>query len=158
MKLYHGTNIDFDEIDLQKSKPNKDFGQGFYLSADFHQASELADARVELAGGSPVVLKYDFDETLLTSGKLRVLQFEDYSEEWAEFILANRNNSTGIPVHDYDIVIGPIADDRVGRQLWRYRNHDIDMTTLINNLKFMKGITFQYFFGTERAIKYLKKL
>lgn len=59
---------------------------------------------------------------------------------------------------DFDIVIGPIADDRVGRQLWRYRNHDIDMTTLINNLKFMKGITFQYFFGTERAIKYLKRL
>lgn len=53
MKLYHGTNIDFDEIDLQMSKPNKDFGQGFYLSADFLQAKELADARVELAGGIP---------------------------------------------------------------------------------------------------------
>lgn len=44
------------------------------------------------------------------------------------------------------------------RQLWRYRNHDIDMPTLIQNLKFMKGITFQYFFGTERAIKQLRKL
>lgn len=34
MKLYHGTNIDFKKIDITKSKPNKDFGQGFYLSAD----------------------------------------------------------------------------------------------------------------------------
>lgn len=34
MKLYHGTNIDFAEIDLKKSKLNIDFGQGFYLSAD----------------------------------------------------------------------------------------------------------------------------
>ena len=32
MKLYHGTNIDFDKIDISKSKPNKDFGCGFYLS------------------------------------------------------------------------------------------------------------------------------
>lgn len=42
MKLYHGTNIEFDKIDLKKSKPNKDFGQGFYLSADLQQAKELA--------------------------------------------------------------------------------------------------------------------
>lgn len=158
MILYHGTNIDFDEIDLLKSKPNKDFGQGFYLSADMRQAKELAEARVELVGGTPIILKYNFDERLLNNGELKVLQFDDYTEEWANFILANRNNNIKKPVHDYDIVIGPIADDRVGRQLWRYRNHDIDMVTLIKNLKFMKGITFQYFFGTECAIKQLKKL
>ena len=28
----------FDAIDLTKSKPNKDFGRGFYLSADYDQA------------------------------------------------------------------------------------------------------------------------
>ena len=33
MRLYHGTNKEFLEIDLLKSKPNKDFGRGFYLSA-----------------------------------------------------------------------------------------------------------------------------
>lgn len=158
MRLYHGTNIDFDEIDLKMSKPNKDFGQGFYLSADLRQVKELAEARVELAGGVPIILKYDFDDRLLSSGELKVLRFNDYTEEWAKFIIANRNNLTNKPVHDYDIVIGPIADDRVGRQLWRYRNKDIDMPTLIKNLKFMKGVTFQYFFGTERAIKHLKKL
>ena len=38
MKLYHGTNKEFDRIDLLKSKPNKDFGRGFYLSADYYQA------------------------------------------------------------------------------------------------------------------------
>lgn len=158
MKLYHGTNIDFDEIDLKKSKPNKDFGQGFYLSANLQQARELAAARVELVGGEPIVLEYDFDEKLLTSGELKVLQFDNYTEDWAKFILANRNSQLSLPVHDYDIVIGPIANDKVGRQLWRFSNHDIDMATLIRNLTYIKGITFQYFFGTERAIKYLKKL
>ena len=77
----------------------------------------------------------------------------DYSEEWAKFILRNRNNSTNVPTHEYDVVIGPIANDRVGVQLWRYENHSIDLPTLVHNLQYMKGITIQYFFGTERAIK-----
>lgn len=47
MRLYHGTNIMFDEIDLHKSKPNKDFGQGFYLSPDFEQALKMAKIKTE---------------------------------------------------------------------------------------------------------------
>ena len=54
--------------------------------------------------------------------------------------------------------MGPIAHDRVGVQLWRYENRSIDLPTLVRNLQYMKGVTFQYFFGTERAIKLLKKL
>ena len=46
MKLYHGTNRDFEKIDLQKSKPNKDFGRGFYLSADYEQALSMAQVKV----------------------------------------------------------------------------------------------------------------
>lgn len=90
--------------------------------------------------------------------KLHVLRFEDYSEEWAKFILRNRNNSTNVPTHEYDVVIGPIANDRVGVQLWRYENHSIDLPTLVHNLQYMKGITIQYFFGTERAIKLLRRI
>lgn len=56
MKLYHGTNRDFDQIDLLKSKPNKDFGRGFYLSADYKQALNMAQVKVEqLESGSPIV-------------------------------------------------------------------------------------------------------
>lgn len=47
MILYHGTNVAFDTIDLQKSKPNKDFGKGFYLSADYNQAMAMANIKVE---------------------------------------------------------------------------------------------------------------
>jgi hypothetical protein len=38
MRLYHGSTVDIDVIDFSFSKPNKDFGKGFYLSADRHQA------------------------------------------------------------------------------------------------------------------------
>ena len=157
MILYHGTNVDFDRIDLLKSKPNKDFGRGFYLSANYDQAKDMAETKVEqLEYGSPIVLQYEVSEEDIE--KLQVLRFDSYSEEWAKFILANRNNSSAKPVHDYDIVIGPIADDRVGLQLWKYETYSIDLPTLVRNLQYMKGVTIQYFFGTERAINTLRKI
>lgn len=157
MILYHGTNIAFDTIDLKKSKPNKDFGQGFYLSADYEQAMAMAKTKVEqLEYGTPIVLAFEVDETLME--KLNIKMFNEYSEEWAEFILLNRRNCDAAPAHNYDIVFGPIANDRVGVQLWKYETQSIDLPTLVRNLKHMIGITYQYFFGTEAAIKLLKKI
>ena len=157
MILYHGTNVDFETIDLSKSKPNKDFGQGFYLSADYNQAMDMAKTKVEqLETGTPIVLAFEVDEQQMA--KLKIQRYSEYSEEWAKFILLNRRNSSPLPAHDYDIVIGPIANDRVGVQLWKYETQSIDLPTLVRNLQHMKGITFQYFFGTEQAIKLLRRL
>ena len=56
MKLYHGTNIDFFEIDFKKCKPNKDFGCGFYLTDIKQQAVDMAIRRAKFEDkGSPVV-------------------------------------------------------------------------------------------------------
>lgn len=159
MKLYHGSTINIECIDLSKSKPNKDFGKGFYLSADEEQAREMAIYKALQLDLEPVINAYEFDERVLKeSTELKVKQFSTYDEEWAEFIFANRNKTSTQPAHDYDIVIGPIANDRVGLQIRHYMEHNIDLPTFIERLKFMKGITFQYFFGTERAIKLLKKV
>lgn len=159
MILYHGSNIEIVDIDLLKSKPNKDFGRGFYLTESFAQAMDMAQIKTnQLEYGSPAVMTYELDEQCLIDGSLAVKRFADYSEEWAKFILANRNAPTPECVHTYDVVIGPIADDRVGVQLWRYDNQMIDLPTLVRNLKYMKGITIQYFFGTESAIKQLKRI
>ena len=84
--------------------------------------------------------------------------FDDYSEEWAYFILANRDKYNTKPIHHHDIVIGPIADDGVTFQLRRFSTGIIPMEKLIEELKFHKGKTIQYFFGTEKALNYLKKL
>ena len=109
MILYHGSNVEFDEIDLLKSKPNKDFGRGFYLSDNADQALDMAKTKVEqLESGSPIVMAYQVDEVEMM--KLCVLRFEDYTEDWAKFIILNRNNASKMRAHDYDIVIGPIAN------------------------------------------------
>lgn len=159
MILYHGSNTDITEIDLMMSKVGKDFGCGFYLSADKVQAFELAERKTEQLGtGMPTLNTYEFDEHCLNSFDLSMLQFQKYSKEWAEFVLMNRRNRTRIPSHSYDIVIGPIANDVVGYQIRRFTSGLIDIEKFLEELKYMKGLTMQYFFGTEKALRYLIKV
>lgn len=158
MRLFHGSNTAIEKIDLGKSRPNKDFGRGFYLSADRQQAWRMGEFKSLTEGGKPVINTYLFDESVLTSDELRVLTFDGYSREWAEFVFLNRNNKNARPAHDYDIVYGPIANDRVGLQMGKYEAGDITLDQLLENLKYMKGVTFQYFFGTERAINKLTRI
>lgn len=158
MILYHGSTVDIEEIDLQLSKPNKDFGRGFYLSADERQAKDMAEFKAFQIGGTPILNKYEFDETLLSSPRLKVKTFDGYDEEWARFVFGNRNSSDGGSTHDFDIVYGPIANDRVGLQIRRYMENEISFETFLQRLQYMKGITFQYFFGTQRAVNLLKKI
>ena len=82
MKLYHGTNVDFDVIDLTKSNKYKDFGQGFYLTDIRSQAEELAAKKSRLFGGYPVIQEYEFDESLLSGAELKVLKFDKPSTGW----------------------------------------------------------------------------
>ena len=157
MILYHGSNIEIAVIDLKRGRKGKDFGQGFYLTADLSQAKRMAQLVTEREGkGSPIVTSFLFDEKVLSDRSLKVLIFKGYTTEWAKFIVANRQNRTNVQIHDCDIVYGPIANDRVGVQVQRYIQNFIGVRQLIKELKFVKP-TFQFFFGTERAIQLLKK-
>ena len=155
MILYHGSFAEIKEIDLTLSKPNKDFGKGFYLSDNFEQAFEMAKYKSGLFETKPLVTKFEFDENLLTNGSLKVLSFSEYSKEWAEFVFKNCNQENQDFLHDYDIVTGPIANDKVGAQIRHFVEGDISFDTFLEKLKYMKGATFQYFFGTEKAIQTL---
>lgn len=155
MILYHGSNITIERIDLDKSRPNKDFGKGFYLSESEAQAMEMATFKTSLLGGEPVVTRFEFNESVMQSSDLRIKAFNDYSEEWADFVFANRE---GYDVERYDIVYGPIANDKIGLQIRKLKDGSIDKAEFLNRLKYMKGVTYQYFFGSERAVKYLTKI
>ena len=156
MILYHGTNIDFNVINLDKSNKYKDFGKGFYLTDIRSQAEELAAKKSRLFGGYPVIQEYEFDENMLQAGDLQVLTFSSPSPLWADFIFKNRNRHIQFS-HDYDIVIGPIADDGVAYLLGRYEEGTLTIDELSKELDYKK-LNNQYFFGTEKAIKYLKRI
>ncbi|MBP5365874.1 MAG: DUF3990 domain-containing protein [Bacteroidales bacterium] len=158
MILYHGSNIDFSVIDLQKSKPNKDFGRAFYLSDNEAQALEMAEFKVSTFGGTCVVNRFECDDAILADKTLKIKQFSGYSDEWAEFVFLNRDTEQTENIHNYDIVYGPIANDRVGRQIMNLKEGYISFQEFMNRLHFMKGITFQYAFCTSKAIEKLKKI
>lgn len=111
MKLYHGSTIKIEEIDLSKSKPFKDFGKGFYLSDIESQAQEMAHFKSSLLGGEPTVTTFEFDKNAMFNSEVKVKTFEDYSDEWLEFVI---NNREGKSTEKYDFVYGPIANDNVG--------------------------------------------
>ena len=84
---------------------------------------------------------------------LRVKVFESADEEWVDFVLANRmieNYS-----HDYDIVIGPVADDKVYTQFSLFEGGIISKEILIKELKTYRLVD-QYLFHTAKALPYLR--
>ena len=108
---------------------------------------------------TPTVSAFGFDESVLSSAtELNIKVFDEYSIEWAEFILMNRKNTSDTPAHPYDIVIGPIANDTVGVQIRRFIMGYISMEKLIEELRFRGKPAIQYFFGTQAAINQLKKV
>jgi hypothetical protein len=118
--LYHGTVYDFDKIDVTKGKWNKDFGRGFYTSRDIRHAERLAirnkhieQERFCLRGidknVTPWLYVYEFD--LDNFAQLNVKDFPAADREWMRFIVLNRESKRKVQEHDYDIIIGPTADD-----------------------------------------------
>lgn len=158
IRLYHGSNVAIEHIDLSRSKRGKDFGQGFYLNANPDQAMEMAVRTTRfLSEGVATLSCFEFDEDEAKKNGLNIKVFPDYSEEWAEFVVMNRKNNSDVPAHPYDIVIGPIADDTVGVQIRRFIMGYLSASALIEELRFKDDHAVQYFFGTPKAIQLLKR-
>ena len=156
MRLYHGSNEDIETIDLERGLKYKDFGKGFYLTPDRTTAIRMAQKKARLFGGTPTLITYDMSESAFSSG-LRVKIFPEVAcVEWFLFIDANRDRRRVHPIHDYDIVIGPIADDGVVLQLTNYREGLYSPEQAAQLLQ-DKYLDQQYYFGTERALKFLHK-
>lgn len=159
IRLYHGSNVAIDIIDLSKSKRGKDFGKGFYLNANPDQAMEMAIRTARITNeGCPILSCFEFDEVEATARGLDIKVFDDYSEEWTEFVVMNRKNNSEIPAHHYDIVIGPIADDTVGVQIRRFLLGYLSAARLVEELRFRGDRAVQFFFGTPRAVELLKRI
>ena len=158
MRLYHGTNQDITTIDLTKGLAYKDFGQGFYLTPDLATAERMARKRARLFGGEAVLIEYEFDESVLSSDVLNVLQYpEKANVEWARFVDRNRDRRKEPLIHEYDIISGPIADDGVAYLLGRFHEGTMTLEELAEGLQ-DKHLDQQYYFGTERALQSLTKV
>ena len=105
--------------------------------------------------GIPVVTEFEFDE--IRASKLNCLILKEYTRQWAEFVIMNRNNRTDVQAHNYDIVYGPIADDTVGLTIRLFQQKFIDIDEVVKRLKYVQP-TFQYFFASDKAIQTLTRI
>lgn len=156
MKLYHGTNQDIVSIDLKMGLRYKDFGKGFYLTPERDTAIRMAQKKARLFGGSATLITYEWDENSLNLLKVKVFP-AIASVDWFLFVDANRDREKDQPVHDYDIVIGPIADDGVVLQLTNYREGVYSPEEAARLLQ-DKYLDQQYYFGTDAALQFLHKI
>lgn len=152
MICYHGSDTVVDIPKILEAKRPLDFGGGFYVTTSETQAKSWA-IKVSYRSNSNhrCVNRYEFDLEKAKS-QLTIIQFEAANEKWLDFICDNRNGKfTG----EYDIVIGPVADDKVYRVVVEYENGDFDKEIALKKLK-AEALCDQILFHTEKALEYLK--
>ena len=155
--VYHGSIIQVEYIDLSKSRNKLDFGKGFYVTSSYQQAcrwSEIKYNRVKGIEAVKAVSKY----SVTGFNGLNVKEFKNAGHEWLEFIVQNRREE--VTQHNYDIVIGHIADDTTLLVINTYINGlygvgDEAVKIAISLLK-PEMLENQYAFCTEKAIAKLK--
>ena len=165
MRLYHGSNIAIDNINLAICRPYKDFGQGFYLTDIEKQAEKMAIRVARIYGEKPIVNIYEIDDDFKDLKDLKIKNFGiQTTEEWARFVMNNRSrvftdikNVLCNKDNKYDIVIGPVADDNMALLFRQYENEIIDFETLVKGMIY-KETSSQYSFHTEKSVKLLRKV
>ena len=100
MTVYHGSYLAVKHPKIIRGKNTKDFGPGFYCTIIREQAERWAK-RYE----TPVVTAY----TVRINTNLKILEFREMTEEWLDFIISCRYGNP----HDYDLVIGAMANDQI---------------------------------------------
>ena len=151
MKLYHGSIEKVDTPEIREPNRTLDYGSGFYTTTSFHQAEDWVHRRMkEKEVNSGFVNVFDFDENALQN--LNCLIFNSPSEEGVDFVMKNRIQK-GF-THSYDIVYGPVANDRVYAAFALYEGGLLNKQNLIAELNTYKLVD-QYLFHTEAALQAL---
>jgi hypothetical protein len=155
MQVYLGSHTKIEIIDLNKCRPYKDFGKGFYVTKFRHHAENWAKKVGGKYETKSFVTEFTFYDSLFTEQLCRVKHFDAYNEEWLDFVVMNRNPLSSVPAHDYDIVEGPVADDKVQNRLKIYLNGRLPKPDFLAELKYHEE-THQICFCTFKSLLTLK--
>jgi len=163
MILYHGSYTHFERIDLNKGRKYKDFGRGFYTTKIESQARQWAkNMSARFGESNGFVSVFECDENLFKNYKY--LYFNEPTEEWAYFIMNNRNtnfsdfeNQINNHKNQYDIVEGPVANDNIAVVLDQFMMNMKSGTALVEALEY-KNLNHQISFHTEKGITLLNKV
>ena len=151
MKVYHGSLECVETPEIREPNRTLDYGSGFYTTTSYEQAEEWVRRKMKgnrVAKG--FVNEYELDIDKLQS--VKCLLFESPTDEWIDFVMNNRLNKDF--VHDYDIVYGPVANDRVYTCFALYEGGLMSKQNLLAELKTYELVD-QYLFHTEHALQLL---
>ena len=140
--VYHGSYCKVEEPKLLDNKYTKDFGKGFYCTILKEQAIKWANKY-----DTKIINLYEYHE----NNNLKIKEFTVMTEEWLDFIISSRNGEK----HDYDIVIGAMADDQIYNYITDLLNGEITREAFWELAKF-RHPTHQIAFCTEEALKTIK--
>lgn len=142
MTVYHGSYTTIQQPKIIKGKNTKDFGTGFYCTIIREQAERWAKRY-----DTPMVNTY----TVRMDTSLKIIEFKEMTEEWLDFIINCRNRIH----HDYDIVIGAMANDQIYNYIADYIDGIITRDQFWSLARF-KYPTHQINFCTPQALKCLE--
>ena len=151
MLLYHGSNVIVYEPKIIKSQRFLDFGAGFYMTSDFEQARKWAvrtSARRE--EGVATISVFELSDDYVDRVKVRTFARPD--RDWLRYITVHRTGNP--PADDYDMVVGPVANDQAIRTVNNYLKGYFPEDVAIKLLLPQK-LKDQYLFRTEKALSLL---
>lgn len=153
MKLFHGSIIIINKPIILKTQRLLDFGKGFYTTTNQNQAERWAiikKKRLQEKSKSIVTI-YQISENLFSNKNYKVKEFSEPNEEWLDFVFTNRK--TDKP-HNYDIIIGPVANDTLYATLSLYEANLLTKKETISRLKVHK-LYDQISFHNSKVLKEL---
>ena len=150
--LYHGSNRNFNTIDLSKSKDKRDFGKGFYTTILCEQAEDWAKTLFDRYKGDGIFI---YEIELELTGDLLIKNYDGLSEEW--LLMVQKNRSLGGIQHKFDIVQGPVANDKTARAIALYIAGIIDANETIKRLQYSR-VNNQVSLHTPAALSHVKLL
>jgi len=155
LKVYHGSYVKIDAVDLSKGHENRDFGKGFYVTKFLKHAQTWAKIIGNKLGTKGFVTEFNFYQRAFTDKTYKTLRFENYNDAWLDFIVLNRDTSTQEQRHEYDIVEGPVADDKVQNKIELYLKGKIPKQDFLDELKYHEP-THQICFCTRKSLQMLE--
>lgn len=154
MIIYHGSLDIVFNPEIRIPTRTLDYGCGFYATTSHEQAGQWVRRKMQETNvRHGFINTYDLD--LDAAARLRMLSFCAPTDEWLDFVMKNRTQR-GF-VHDYDIVYGPVANDKVYAAFALYEGGLLSREGLINELKTYKLVD-QYLLHTEAALQVVRFL
>ena len=135
IEVYHAATDRIEVPDCLRGRKNLDFGRGFYITDIYDQAYNLALVRSRDRKMPAMINIYLLNREAILE-EARALIFDQYDEEWLEFIVACRAGKN--IWQNYDYVEGGVADYRVIDTVNMYIQGFISRERALQNLRYLK--------------------